>query len=475
AFAGSEACAECHREEYDRWKGSTHGRAGGVPGEVNVIATFDGKPLRFKDATVVPTINARGEYVFLVQPEGGPSTEIKVDATVGGGHMHGGGTQTFFKRMADGTVRFLPFDFIRRENLWFVQLRRDQTWVPVNPEISLATDLANWPPHRVLGTKIEFSNCQNCHGSQIALRYDETARTYETHYQSLTINCESCHGPGRRHIDLARQPGWEERADLGMEPLAALTKDQSLRICFQCHATKDSLRDDPYLPGAPLEDYFSLKLPMFSEDPFLVDGRVRRFGYQSNHLYSDCYLSGSMTCVDCHDPHGQNYRDVFGKPLAGKFDNGQCTGCHASKALAPERHSHHKPGSEGNLCTSCHMPFLQHQGVGPHLKFARSDHTIPIPRPSFDQEIGIENACQKCHQDQDLAWQEEHLKAWYGELKPHHPLIAKLIRAENVADLGAAARLMLNPEAGHPLAQTAGLAGYIKRFLHPRMESTAPD
>ena len=68
-------------------------------------------------------------------------------------------------------MRFLPFDFVRKENVWFVQRRRDMTWVPVSSDLSLDEDLANWPPRRVLGTLTEFSNCQNCHGSQISARY----------------------------------------------------------------------------------------------------------------------------------------------------------------------------------------------------------------------------------------------------------------------------------------------------------------
>jgi len=74
--------------------------------------------------------------------------------------MYGGGTQSFFQKWPDGTVRFLPFDFIRRENLWFVQLRSDKTWVPISKEISFETDLANWPPNRVLGTLTEFSTAR---------------------------------------------------------------------------------------------------------------------------------------------------------------------------------------------------------------------------------------------------------------------------------------------------------------------------
>jgi tetratricopeptide (TPR) repeat protein len=121
------------------------------------------------------------------------------------------------------------------------------------------------------------------------------------------------------------------------------------------------------------------------------------------------------------------------------------------------------------------MPYLQHQGVGRLLGYARSDHSIPIPRPAFDQQLGIENACQKCHQDKGIAWQETAMKIWYGDIKPHPRAISSLLRARDVTEPGAAAQLLLLPEENHPMAQAAGLGTWIERFLQPNATAGADE
>ena len=471
-FVGSRACAECHQEQYALWKNSTHGRAGGAPNEKNLISQFNGNPLRFQDAVVRPT-SLNNKYQFIVEAEGFAKQILGLDAVVGGGHLTGGGTQSYFSRYPDGTLRFLPFDFVRKESVWFCQRRKNNEWAPIDEDMSLS-DLLQWPPTRILGTETGFSNCQNCHGSQIEVAFDPDKKQYVTKFTSLAINCESCHGPGKRHVTLARSGNIADSTEIGMAALSTLNKTESLLICFQCHATKDPIQNN-YLPGKELEQYYSLKLPILGDNPYLVDGRVRGFAYQQNHLYSDCYLSGSMVCVDCHEPHSQTYRDINSKPLRGKFDNGQCLGCHASKMERPEAHSHHKPDSAGNLCTSCHMPYLQHKAIGTQLRFARSDHTIPIPRPEFDTQLGIENACKKCHEEKTVAWLQTKTAEWYGELKPHKNLVSGLLEARDIADRVTAVRRLLADSLQHPVAQMAGLSYFARTFLTPNMPSLEPE
>ena len=473
-FIGSESCAECHAAETESWIGSTHGRAGGPPTTARVIAPFDGQTLGFLDAEVTPLIMADGDFVFVVEwMENVPDT-FRVDGVVGGGHMEGGGTQGFFSAFPDGTMRFLPFDYSRQLSAWFCNARRPRPgeWRPVTAELRLA-ECADWPPQRVLGPSERFVGCGQCHGSQIRTEVDADAGMVRTDFTSLDVNCESCHGPAREHMELASSGAIAGGAGIGLVALGRLDEDASLAVCLRCHSQKLALRDGD-LPGEDLLANYSLLLPILTDRPFTPDGRVATFGYQLNHLSSSCYLDGRMTCVSCHEPHGQGYQDTNGRPLTGRFDDGQCTSCHASKVDRVAEHTRHRPGSVGARCVSCHMPYLQHGQIGDEIPYARSDHTIPVPRPGEDEALGITSACSGCHGDRSPEQLTGQVAEWWGELKPRAALVEGVLAAESAADRIDAAPLLLRPDETHPMAQVTALSRFATRFLQPDMTGLEP-
>jgi len=460
-FVGADACADCHREQYDAWQGSTHGRAGGDPSPELLVQDFDGRPIRFRDGTVTPRVLPGGEHAFIVAQSDRQPDTLRIHGVVGGAHMVGGGTQGFFTRHADGTLRFLPFELVRQEGVWFCNssTRLDRGWIPITTDMRLA-DCGDWPPVRVLGQIPRFGNCQECHGSQIEVS-PVVDQPYATQLVSYAINCESCHGPGGRHVALMSNGETERSADIGMRALATVDTDASLDVCFSCHAVKDAIRPG-YLPGLPLEKYYSLALALLSGEPILPDGRIRTFAYQQGHLYSDCYLNGAMTCVDCHDPHSQGYRDVDGRPIPGRFDDRQCTGCHASKGERPELHTRHPAESEGSRCVTCHMPYLQEPEVGTALRYARSDHTIPVPRPADDAALGIEVACAACHEDSDPAALTRDVERLWGTLKPRPAIVDALLRYRS-GEGATSAQALLDVDAGaHDMAQFHAIGAVLE-------------
>src|SRR5688572_6838912 len=109
-FAGAATCAACHASEHAAWQRSTHGVAGGTASERRPVHAFDGTRIRFADGHVIPTQSADGELHFTVQADGRGSVTYRVAAIVGAAVLRGGGTQAYFTRHEDGTVRMLPWE-----------------------------------------------------------------------------------------------------------------------------------------------------------------------------------------------------------------------------------------------------------------------------------------------------------------------------------------------------------------------------
>ncbi len=470
-FAGTESCQSCHAAEYATWKRSTHGTAGGVPGsatnDVRVIAPFNGEPIRFRDAVVIPR-QVAGRFSFLVQRNGEPDTTLSVDGVIGGGHMNGGGTQGFVTSWPDGTKRFLPFDWSRSNRVWFCHTgtRTERGWQPITPAMRLA-DCGDWPPSRVLGDDARFSNCQSCHGSGITVGFDSVAKRWRTDIRSLAVDCESCHGPAAKHVRLIRAGGGG--ADIGLAALGTLNKDRSLATCMGCHALKTRLAPG-YAPGAAPEAYYTTYLSQLGDKPFTPDGRTRTFAYQEGHFASDCYRNGGMTCASCHDPHSQGYRTVDGQPIPGRFDDRQCTSCHGSKASDVPAHTKHPAASTGSRCVSCHMPYEQQHELGRAIRYQRSDHSIAIPRPALDASLGLVGACQGCHQNLSVTALDAQVTRWWGTLKPHEAAVAGVLAARSATSIETATPLLLHPTSRNAMAQVAGLAEWIERFARSEQQ-----
>lgn len=202
------------------------------------------------------------------------------------------------------------------------------------------------PPEIPGATFVGNKACYDCHtnitrmfaaGPHGRLHFDTTQLKGES-------GCESCHGPGSKHVEAGGGRG-KFIANPGKDPAP----------CFQCH----------------LQTHAQFNLPQHHPLP-----------------------EGRMNCVQCHDPHGA---DIF-KPAGGLAMarlNQNCSECHREQtrpfvfeheALREGCTVCHSPHgsinrkllveSELNLCLKCHAQVQRAQGeiyigLKPHSQFLR--------------------------------------------------------------------------------------------------------
>src|SRR5262245_33478375 len=179
------------------------------------------------------------------------------------------------------------------------------------------------PPHYV-GPQA----CQKCHAEE----WD----SYQTNPHHLAeidgkvvadhVGCEACHGPGSRHVEA---DGKEDDPGFAMiRNLRRMKPAEASAICQTCHKT-----------GAQ----------------FYWD--------QSNHARND------VRCMDCHSIHAAKSQAQTALLTKSKTSD-LCVTCHRDKRSALE-HTAHMPLREGSMsCVDCHNP---HGSEGPHMIRAASN------------------------------------------------------------------------------------------------------
>jgi predicted CXXCH cytochrome family protein len=249
------------------------------------------------------------------------------------------------------------------------------------------------------------SMCAHCHMTDYHKNYNPTADTYSTTWREHGVGCTQCHGGiTNDHVKAKPPPPGHQ------PPLRNLSPEDVKRAqetCAPCHARNELLSGD-LRPGVSYHDHYRLTLPTEAA-VFYPDGQVRDedFNYTSL-LTSRMGGKAGVTCLDCHDPHS-------GRTKLPVENNALCLQCHGpsprnnAPIIDPLAHSHHAADNKGSQCVSCHMPTTPYMQRDP-----RHDHGFLKPDPLLTKELGIPNACNRCHTNQTVDWAIAHTDQWYG-------------------------------------------------------------
>lgn len=420
AYVDNRQCLGCHQTQAHAWTGSHHAQAMAPATAATVRGDFAEASFRHRGVT---TRFFRRDGKFFVHTDGpdGKLGDFEVKYSFGVEPL-----QQYLIETEGGRLQPLQIAWNTRERRWFHLLPHEKT-----------------PPGDVLhwSGRYQTANtmCIGCHTTGFDKRYDAQADRFDSRWLEVNVSCQSCHGPGSRHVEWARAPG---AASAPQGQLADLkTPQQQVQACAACHSRRSELTATP-VPGQPHLDHY---LPsLLREGLYHADGQqLDEVFVAGSYRQSKMYRMG-VACTNCHDPHSAKPK------LPG---NALCTQCHqpqpnptfpsATGHFDTPQHHHHPQGSTGAQCTACHMPTKNYMIVQ-----ARPDHSIRIPRPDLSVTLGTPNACTQCHADQSAQWAADAVTKWYGT--PQRPAHYGEIFA--AARRGAAA-------SAQALAALAALAG----------------
>jgi predicted CXXCH cytochrome family protein len=388
----SASCRECHPEIHAAWAPTDH-----------ALANRPVDPVRDADwlqsfATAAPGV-ATPEFVLGHKPLWQPL----VPAPGGRWQPHE-----------------LAFDPARREwfNVFGTENRRPGEW-------------GHWT-----GRGMNWNSmCAACHMTGYQRRYDEPTDSYRSTWVEHGVGCIQCHGPmPGGHGDKNRPP------PPGPRPPFNGDRARMMQTCAPCHARNERLTED-FQPGDGYHDHYRIELPV-EASVFYPDGQQRDEDFNWTSVLLSRMGHAGVTCLDCHDPHTT-------KTILPAADNQLCQQCHAAPGrvlpsgiratpIDPLVHSRHAPDSAGNACIACHMPTTSYMQRAP-----RHDHGWLKPDPLLTKELGIPNACSRCHEKEGLDWVIAKAAEWYGDkLDSRQRARARAVAAAQAGQADAGAGLL---------------------------------
>ncbi len=217
--------------------------------------------------------------------------------------------------------------------------------------------------------------CTTCHESEktsLNLTLHGKAQNTRTPAAKIGQACETCHGPGQKHVDSGKKedirrfdtlnPRVSNETCLSCHNKSSHAKWQGGMhearnvSCITCHSVHSPKSEHAQLKTATARD-------MCESCHKQEAMKVKRSGHMP-------VREGKMDCVTCHSPHGSNNVRML---KAGNSLNEACATCHAEKR-GPFVWDH-AAGREN--CASCHDPHG-----------SNNDRMLVAKEPML---------CQRCH------------------------------------------------------------------------------
>ena len=430
-FAGSGSCKGCHESHYQSWRASWHSKMEQWPSASTVVGDFDNRRIQFrnlrvrtadgKDATINPaalTFRRGSDFYFTLidQDNAANSQTWKVAKTLGGKWDQG-----YEVELSPENYYAAPVRWSVSQKDWIVGGSSPENWFVADG----TPDGRPFRPEEMPRSGVAEAVCSGCHttGYKYSKGSDGIWKAHMLGQGEIGIACESCHGPGAKHVDEAhafKRAGVQLVAGKTsiVNPLTDLNAEQSTQLCGSCHgrgthkeATELAFQTG-FLPGDTdllsrfrLWSYSGTNNKSESAHFWPNDWAARNRQQYQDFQKSGHYNQAGMSCITCHAFHGKTEG-----PQLRATPEALCVECHRESGSAMRPNAEMFAGSRKDeawiTCVDCHMARIGTRSRATSKSGNQWDvtsHVFAVASPQLEKTLGVRSACVSCHADDQKA------------------------------------------------------------------------
>jgi len=351
-YVGASKCRKCHEDIYKGWKSTMHPYKFQRATPESVVGDFK-KNNRLKSNNKTITMKEKnGEYFITATGPDKKEHTYKIIYLIGMFWK-----QLYVTEFPNGELHILPA-------MWIVETQ-------------------SWKKSKYWSKTIYQYSCSGCHNTGTQINYDKSTDSFKTTWSDLGVACESCHGPGSKHLDAKK----DDKFSTIINPAKIPDSKRAGMVCGSCHNRGTSFGGKygypyGYKPGDHLNFMFSEKPKLHPDDSSMANRQQYIDWKKSGHARE------GIMCWDCHYSHKKGNTNKFQAKLPG---SSLCRSCHEVQSKGV--HGIHSV----NNCIGCHMPPVGKRAT----KGDVHSHQFKVSSPRKTIDAGSSkkqpNSCNSCH------------------------------------------------------------------------------
>ncbi len=322
-YIGSRSCISCHKQIYDSYIMTAHYKTSAMMDTGSFRqGGYSADSVYYNDKLSVAAHYKTDGIYQTAYSAGFVAASHRMDMVIGSGKK--GQTFLFWN---DSSLYQLPLSYSFTLNRWI--------------------NSPGYPADKVMFNRLIPAKCFECHSSYAEQKINEENKpTFDSRRMVLGISCETCHGPGAKHVQYHSQnPTDKKPAFIINTP--ELSRQQQLDACASCHSgIRENIKPAfNFLPGNKLDDFF--KPAYDNKNAASLDVHGNQYGLLTA---SKCFKQSLvLNCSSCHNVHqNESYQlQVFAR---------RCMNCHneTNHNVCTVKNTENE--TLVNNCINCHMP-----------------------------------------------------------------------------------------------------------------------